>query len=215
MSKRKVVAFDLETIADKSVIPILPEIKPKANLKDQVKIDADIEEKKKKQIKDLGLNPMMNIICCAGWHGEDDHGHIMLEDEYSEKQLLEAFWDVLGRYDHFVTYNGRAFDMRCLLLHGMQYGIRPSVNIDKYKYNRGNHTDLRLVLAGDEPFAKGKLDFFAKKYLGTGKTEGIDGELVQAYWEFGQYEDIGKYCEQDCELTFDLFEMAQTAGMLE
>jgi predicted PolB exonuclease-like 3'-5' exonuclease len=141
----------------------------------------------------------------------------MLENESpeAEKKLLLEFWEVLGDYDHFITFNGRSFDMRCMLLHGMSYGIRPSVNIDKGKYNKGNHTDLRGILAGEGQFAKGKMELFAQKYLGHGKTEGIDGAQVQSYWDMGLTEDIAKYCEEDCMITLDLYKMAEIAGMLE
>ncbi len=164
----KVVAFDLETIADKRMIEILPEPKPDTRLKDPAKIVANIEEKRKKQIADMGLSPMYNMICCAGWADNEKSGTILLEEETpeAEKKLLEDFWEILNNYDHFVTFNGRAFDVRCILLHGMEHGIWPAVNIDRGKYNKtgSNHTDMRLVLSGDTLFATGQLDTYAKKY---------------------------------------------------
>ncbi len=215
----KVVAFDLETIADKRMIANLPEPKADSRIKDPVKIAANIEEKRKKQIADMGLSPMYNMICCAGWADGEKSGTITLEEESpeAEKKLLEEFWEILNNYDHFVTFNGRSFDVRCLLLHGMEYGIYPAVNIDRGKYNKAgsNHTDLRLVLSGDDPFAKGQLDTYAKKYLGDQKTEGIDGAMVQDYWEMGLKEDIANYCEKDCQLTMGLYQMADKAGLLE
>ena len=217
MSKKKVLAIDLETIADRSMIPFLPEVKANGNLKDPDKIKADIEEKQKKQIEDLGLSPAMNIICCAGYCDDNGPGHIMLLDEpdAGEKILLELFWELAAKYTHFVTYNGRSFDLRCLLLHGMTYGVRPSIVIDHGRYNRGNHTDLRQILAGEDKFAPGKLDFFAQKFLGDKKTEGIDGKAVQDFWDCGLHADIAKYCEQDCVLTYRLYEMAERCGLLE
>ena len=217
MSKKKVIAFDLETIADKTMLTMLPEVKANGRLKDPTKIAADIKEKQEKQKEEMGLSPMLNMICCAGWCDENGVGSIMLENESpeAEKKLLLKFWEVLGDYDHFITFNGRSFDMRCMLLHGMSYGIRPSVNIDKGKYNKGNHTDLRGILAGEGQFAKGKMEFFAQKYLGYGKTEDIDGAQVQSYWDMGLTEDIAKYCEEDCMITLDLYKMAEIAGMLE
>ena len=40
----KIIAFDLETIANKSMVPFLPDVKPSRNLKDPKKIEADIKE---------------------------------------------------------------------------------------------------------------------------------------------------------------------------
>lgn len=216
--KKKVIAFDLETIANKALIDILPEVKPKANLKDPAKIAADIEEKQKKQIRDMGMSPLFNMICCAGWADESGKtGNIILDAETPEAEadLILQFWEILSQYDHFVTFNGRSFDLRCLHLHGMDYGIRPGVNIDKGRDNRGNHTDLRQILAGEDRFASGKLDSFAKRFLKDQKTEGIDGVMVQDYWDIGLKEDIAKYCEKDCDLTMKLYLRAEASGLLE
>ena len=214
---KKVICFDIETIAEKSMIPFLPEPEANKTLKDPVKITADITEKKKKQIEEMGLNPMTSMICCIGWMTDAGPGHIMLagESPEQEKDLLLAWWEAAKDYDHFVTFNGRSFDLRHILLHGMAYGVRPSVNIDKGRYNRGNHVDMRLVLSGEDKFASGTLDFYARKFLGQGKPEGMEGSKVAEYWEMGLYEDIGKYCESDCENAYRLYLMAETAGLLE
>jgi len=224
MKSKKVIAIDLETIADPAMFKILPDVKPKGTLKDPVKIAADIAQKKAAQISGMGLSPMTNMICCAGWWDSDgESGAVMLDEatDEAEKNLLIEFWDLLAGYDHFVTFNGRNFDLRCMLLHGVSHGIRPSVNIDHGRYNRAgsNHTDLRPILAGEDKFAPGKLDFFCKKFLGAGdedhKTEGISGGLVQGYWDMGLKGEIGIYCIKDCELSYRLFEMVRTAGLLE
>lgn len=215
---QKVIAFDLETIANKALIPLLPEVKSNGSLKDPAKIKVDIETKTKKQIAEMGMSPLFNMICCAGWADYNGNkGAIMLSEESqeAEKDLIRKFWEKLSGYDHFVTFNGRSFDLQCMLLHGMQHCIRPGVNIDKGRYNRGNHTDLRLVLAGEDQFAKGKLDSFARIFLGESKTVGIDGAMVQDYWDVGLHNDIEKYCIQDCVLTMGLFGLAHTAGLLE
>lgn len=213
----KAIAFDLETIADRTMMCILPEIKPSGRLSDPTKIAADIEEKKKKQIADMGLDPMTNMICCVGWCSESGSGCLSIETDTheAEKKLLIDCWDLLSEYDYFITFNGRSFDLRCMLLHGITHGIRPSVNIDKGRYNKGNHSDLRLILAGDNQFAKGKLDFFAQKYLGDKKTKGIDGEMVQSYFDMGLHGDIAEYCRKDAELTYQLYQKVEAAGLLE
>ena len=217
--KKKIVAIDLETIADPTMLEILPEIKPNGRLKDPGKIAVDIEEKTNKQIIEMGLEPTLNLICCAGWCDEDGPKSLSIKESTheAEKELLINFWEAMSEYDHFVTFNGRSFDVRCLLLHGITHGIRPSVNIDKGKYNRvgSNHTDLRGILAGEGQFAKGKLDFFCKKYLGDQKTEGIDGAQVQSYFEMGLHDDIAEYCQKDCDLTLRLYKKVEIAGLLE
>ena len=221
MAGKKYLAFDLETIADITMVSSLPEVKPNGSLKDPKKIEADILEKKKKQILEMGLNPVTNLICAVGWYSKSASGCLFLPDpgvsekeKESEKKLLIDFWELAGEYDHFVTFNGRSFDMRCILLHGMEYGITPPFMIDHGRYNAGNHTDMRLVLSGNDPYAPGKLDTYAKKYLGEGKKEGIDGALVQSYYDMGLFDDISEYAEDDCRITLSLFQMAKAAGLV-
>jgi len=210
----KTIAFDIETIADPAMIQFLPEVSPDSRLKDAGKVEADIAAKKKKQISEMGLDPMTSIICCIGWATEEEAGSFMLIGN-DEKELLLAWWEHAKDFEKFISFNGRSFDLRHILLHGMAHGIRPSVNIDKGRYNKGNHIDLRQILAGEDKFAHGKLDFFAQKFLGKKKTEGIDGSMVQSFWDMALYDDIANYCQDDCRLTYDLFKMAETAGLLE
>lgn len=214
----EVVIFDLETIPNKALIPLLPEVVANKNLKDPVKVAADIERKSKTQVADMAKDPLFNMICCAGWCDlEGNSGGILLEKENrdSEIALLVEFWELLAKYDTFVTYNGRGFDARTMLLHGMDYGIRPAVNIDNGRYNRGNHIDMRLVLNGNDPRGKGTMDFFARRFGQGGKTENIDGSMVGDYWEMGLKQDILKYCIQDCEETKNLLIKAVVGGLLE
>lgn len=212
---KRILAFDLETIADPEMLKKLPPVKVNGSLKDLAKIEVDLIKKEKKQIEEMGLSPMTSLICAAGWYDGETAGCIMLKDEASEKELLEEWWSIAENYDHFVTFNGRPFDMRHIMIHGMKHGVRPSVAIDRGRGNKGNHTDLRQILAGDDKFAPGKLDFFAQAFLDDHKTEGIDGIAVQAYWDLGQHDDIATYCKQDCVLTYDLYVLADKCGLLE
>lgn len=220
MARKKVVALDLETIADKTIIPLLPEIKANSRLKDPKKIKADIAAKKEKQLADMGLNPLHNLICSAAWCDENGPGVLTMtanpKDEHQqEKDLLESLWDVLAKYDLFVTFNGREFDIRCIYLHGITHGIRPPIKIDNGRYNRGNHTDLRQTLSGFSPFAPGKLDFYLQKFLGYGKMKGIDGAMVQSYFDMGLIEDIADYNQDDAQKTYELYLAVERAGLIE
>ncbi len=195
-----IVAFDLETIANRSLTEFLPPIRAKATLKDPVKIAADIAEKKEKQITEMGLNPHYNIICSFGWADSvGNAGYIMLEEESREAEaaLIVGAWEILFKYEHFVTFNGIAFDVPLLNLHSLFLRCRPAAKISIRKYMVENHTDLRAILGGWDKFAPGKLDFYMKRLFGTGKPEDIDGSMVQHYWDVGLRDEIGIYCQQD------------------
>jgi len=219
MKKKKVAALDLETVADPACLEFLPEVKPKANLKDPVKIEKDLAEKRKKQISDMGMKPAMNLICCASVCDSKGPKSVSLSEatKSEEKILLETFWNMLKDYDTIITFNGRSFDLMCMYLHGIEHGIRPPINIDYGGYNRAgsNHIDLRLVFSGGDKMAHGKMDFFARKYLGHGKTEGIDGAMVQSYFDMGLHDEIAQYCEEDTRITYDLYLKCLKSGILD
>jgi len=205
----KTITWDLETIADKSVIPLLPPVKPDSRLKDSIKIEADIKKKEIEQIAKLGLDPTTARICCFGWHDSRDAHHYMLESESpeAEKKLLQKIWDILSTGDHFVTFNGNQFDVPMLLMRSLINRVRPAVQISTKKYTITNHTDVRAVLSNWDSYKPGKLDFYSQLLLGKSPKDGMSGDMVQDTWDLELYDDIGKYCEGDCEATYQIYEL--------
>jgi predicted PolB exonuclease-like 3'-5' exonuclease len=215
--EKKILIIDYETIPDEKLKSILPPVEASKSLKDPVKIEADIKKKTEDQINKMNMNPLTNIICCAGYADNAGNvGHIKLKDEDSEKPLIEEVWDFYAGYDHFVTFNGRPFDFRCLYLHSMKHKVKPSINISSGRYNKGNHTDLMPIFTGSSAPVKGlNLEFFCQLFLGIGKVEGICGADVYNWWLMGDVDFIAKYCEVDCIRTRDLFYMAIFSGLID
>jgi len=201
--------FDLETIADKSAIPLLPPVEADSRLKDPAKIKASIEKKEADRLSKLGLDPATARICCFGWHDGKNSHHIILEDETpkAEKKLLQQTWEVLAEGDHFVTYNGIGFDVPMLLMRSLINRVRPAVKISTKKYVIANHTDVRMVLANWDSYAKGTLDFYSRLLLGKTSKEEFDGSDVQMMWDMELFDEIAKYCEADCKCTFEIYEL--------
>lgn len=206
-----VVAFDLETIANMSVLKLLPPVEAKANLKDPEKIRLDIEQKEKDRLDKMGLNPHHNMICCFAWCNGKDSGTIMLEEESNEaeRDLLIKAWKLLSNYSYFVTFNGIEFDVPTMNLHSFFLAIKPSVNISLRKYYIENHVDLRAVLGNWNSFAPGNFDYYLKRIFGIGKPDDIDGSMVQHYWNQGDKDKISKYGKLDAENTFKLYQYAK------
>ncbi len=225
----KVASFDLETIADKLSIRLLPEPTAEAhgNIKDPVKIEADIAQKvakkKEKQISEAGLNPATAKICCFGWatigepskdtiilkSGKLESHHLMLKDEtpQSEKKLLQGAWEVLAEFDHYTTFNGIGFDVPVLLMRSAIHRVRPSVTISTKKYNISNHTDCRMVLGQWNQYQPGKLPFYSQLLLNEKMNDEFTGEDVQILWDMQLYSDIFEHCEEDCQQTYKLYEV--------
>jgi len=206
----KGIAFDLETLPDiENIPPFDPADIKLGNVKDQVKIDAKIEEARIKYKEGLGkfaLDPQFNLICCFGWCDGDNVGSILLDEKVGEQNLLVQIWDFLSQYDFFITFNGIEFDVPTLMLHSLFKKVRPAVQISTKKYTIGNHLDIRAVLTRWEKMAKGNMNFFLKRCLGRQKPEDIDGSMVQHYWEVGMRDEVAKYCEGDARDTWALYE---------
>lgn len=210
MSKKKWVAFDSETIADRSITLPEPEV-ALGNLKDPAKIEEKIKAAKDRQVEQQALDPWSNLICCFGWcpeGGEPDS--ILLQHETKEADFIAAIWDVLSTFDHFVTFNGNNFDIPILKIHSMKHRIRPAVNFDTKRYSTtGNHIDVRMVLGNWDQYAKGNLDFYLQQLLGRGKPDDISGVMVGDYWDCGMHKEIAEYCRGDAKDTMDLYQVVR------
>lgn len=207
----KIITWDLETIADKSVIPLLPPVEPDTRLKDPIKIKANIEKKEADRIAKLGLDPVTARIACFGWfdgeQGKSYHYILEAETAEAEKALLQKAWDILALAQHFVTFNGNGFDVPMLLMRSLVNRVRPSVQISTKKYTIQNHTDVRAILGNWDNYAKGTLDFYSRLLLGKSSKDEFDGSQVQDLWDMELFDDIGKYAEGDCEATFQIYEL--------
>ena len=208
-NKKKICAYDIETIARPLPDSVINELCKTGNLKDPDKIAAKQAEFRGK----LGADPLTAMACCGGWYASDeDCGYIMLESDehktsFSEEMFLREYWQKLSEYDILIGFNCFSFDSRILLLRSAVYGIEIPFRFDRKKYSSsGNHIDLRGVLTDWGPFEIGKLDFFLNMFGLAGKTKGMDGNMVQDYWNEGFHDEIGEYCLQDCKATFQLFQ---------
>ncbi|MDX9789042.1 MAG: ribonuclease H-like domain-containing protein [Desulfobacterales bacterium] len=208
----KYVCFDLETIADRSILHHLPAVQPKGNLKDPAKIKEDIAEKEKDRLAKLGLDPLTCMIAAFGWADfNGNSGHFLLKDETheAELELVENAWELLSKYSRFVTFNGINFDVPVLMMRSMRRHVRPAVKIDTKRYYIGNHVDLRMVLNNWNNMGAGTFDTYSKILLGKGKQEGIDGSMVQDFWDVGMRDEIGQYGERDAVDTMQLYELVK------
>ena len=133
----------------------------------------------------------------------------MLADESkkAEKELVSLAWDVLSKFDHFVTKNGNEFDIPVLKMRSLINRVRPAVQIATKKYTIQNHTDIQAVINNWKPYQKGTLEAYSQLFLGKSVKENLSGDMVQDTWDMELFEDIGNYCEGDCEATFQIFEL--------
>ena len=194
------LAIDLETTADTSVIDLLPEIEADVRLKDPVKIEEDIKKKREKQIEGMALNPLYGKIVCIGYYGDN----IQEVDFGSEKKMIENFIKrVIRTTETVVTWNGYGFDIPFIFKRGLKYNLCKLTEMQFYiSKNNGKLVDLMTLFAGWGKYEK--LDNVAKVLLNDKKEEFDVKKISELIKTDSGKEMIRRYCLKDCELTYKL-----------
>ncbi len=130
----------------------------------------------------------------------------------TEKAMLQKFWDVVEKYDTFVTFNGRAFDVPFLMVRSALFGIRPSKNLLANRYlnyhpSNARHIDLldQLTFYGAMR-KKGSLHLWCRAFgIESPKAQGVDGDDVKALYDHGKSADIARYNARDLQATAALY----------
>lgn len=124
----------------------------------------------------------------------------------TEKEILEKFWELIGRYEQVITFNGRSFDGPFLILRSAKHAIRPEKNLFGYRYDYRAHCDLLEQLTFYGATRRYSLEFYANFFgLENSKEEGIDGSMVGELYQAGKYAEIARYCARDLKTTAELF----------
>ena len=54
--------------------------------------------------------------------------------QMTEEEMLRKFWELAERYQVFITFNGRAFDMPFIIIRSAINGIRPTKDLMRGRY---------------------------------------------------------------------------------
>ena len=154
---------------------------------------ADTDEKRELEIQKLALTPLTGrIIAIAMLNPDSMSGKVYFQAdtheesssadgkiEYisgEEQDVLRGFWEMVQRYDRFITFNGRTFDCPFILLRSAVLGVIPSRNLMPYRYDTKEHCDLLDQLTFYGAARKFNLDFYCKAFgIKSPKSEGITG----------------------------------------
>ncbi|MEK9151594.1 MAG: ribonuclease H-like domain-containing protein [Patescibacteria group bacterium] len=178
----------------------------------------------------MGFSPLTGQIVAIGiYDGEREKGAVYFqsspnkqdksfeEDRYkfevmTEKEMLTRFWEVVEKYETFVTFNGRQFDVPFLMVRSAVHGIRPTKNLLANRYlnyqpGHARHIDLldQLTFYGALR-KKGSLHLWCRAFgIQSPKAQGIDGDDVKALFEHGKSADIARYNARDLRATYELY----------
>ena len=131
--------------------------------------------------------------------------------DYSEEILVREFWARAERFaGTLVTFNGRRFDIPVLELSALRHGIAAPAHfgdesLARNRYSAVRHFDLYDYLTNFGAVSlAGGMDLLLKMLGMPGKT-GMDGSMVQEYFENGRLDEIHRYCRNDVVQTYFLF----------
>jgi uncharacterized protein YprB with RNaseH-like and TPR domain len=125
----------------------------------------------------------------------------------NEREILEQFWQDIGHYNQFITFNGRGFDCPFLMLRSAILQIQPTRNLMPYRYDASIHCDLLEQFTFYGALRKFNLDFYCKAFgIESPKTQGITGLDMKRLVEEKRFKEIAEYNLRDLKATAALFQ---------
>lgn len=199
-----------------------------------IKKEAADEEDYKYALEDvknrLGFSPLTGEIVAIGvldYHKKEGVVYFQAPgekiDEFSEeeitfkqsseKDMLQKFWDGAKKYQHFITFNGRGFDIPFMMVRSAVYGIRPTKDLMRGRYiSQQNFDALHIDLQDQLSFygavrKKGSLHLWSRAFgIESPKLKGITGDDVGRLFKEKKFLDIARYNVGDLRATAALYE---------
>lgn len=225
------LVFDIETIGED--FDVLDQTTQDV-LTRWIKKESDTQEEYKKALSDLknglGFSPLTGEVVAIGvYDTEKDkaavyfqapNGSIENSEEdnvkfriLDEKGLLQQFWNLSEKYDEFVSFNGRAFDVPFLMIRSAIHGVKPTKNLMANRYlssqpKNAKHIDLldQFTFYGAVR-RKGSLHLWSRAFgIKSPKAEGITGEDVGKLFKEKKFFEIAKYNVGDLIATKELYD---------
>jgi len=182
----------------------------------------------------LGFSPLTGEVVAVGvLDFEKDKGGVYFQspgskierfeeegitfETLSEEAILRKFWELASRYQIFITFNGRAFDVPFLMVRSAVHKIPPTKNMMAGRYLYQQHADaIHIDLLDQLSFQgavrrKGSLHLWCRAFgIKSPKSEGITGDDVNMLFKKKKYLEIAKYNVGDLRATKQLFEVWNT-----
>ncbi len=131
----------------------------------------------------------------------------------SEEEIVRGFFSYLKKKTpRLVSFNGKNFDLPVLKYRAMRYEIEAAwlyKSGDKWnnynqKYSLDWHCDLADAFSDFGASSRIKMNEVCACLNLPGKT-GVDGSMVQEYFDQGRLQEIRNYCETDVINTYLLY----------
>jgi len=204
------IVYDIETVPAANVdeFAAQADVKPKANLVDPKKIEADIAAKRQAIIDKAGLHWWTGFICCIGAKNIENSECFSVCDN-DEKSILERFFmwlqaqrPVSKEMPTLIGKSSADFDAPFVVGRAMAHDIGVPMEFRRFKYADIDH----IFGYGHGASQTTSLNNYAWGLGMEGKLDGMSGADVAGLFAAGEYEKIRKYCMQDVELTAAIWE---------
>lgn len=166
------------------------------------------------------LSPRLGRVLCIGMSLPCSDGQQLVTltapTEADEPGILRQFWEAVAlHHGRVVTFNGRTFDLRWIVLRSLALRIAPSIPgttvgswFARYRYD-GTHTDVRDWLTNWDERATGTLaDWCA--FAGVAYENSHSGADVYDLYRAGKFSEIAAKCRIDVAATQALYEKCRT-----
>jgi hypothetical protein len=210
------LVFDIETVPD---IELGRKLYGLTDLNDAAV--AKVMSFKQQQARNTQFLPLpqQRIVSIAAVlkSGEGLHVFSLGDEQSTEKELVQRFFDGLERYSpDLVSWNGSGFDLPVLHFRALRHGISAqryweTGETDRdFRYNNylsrfhWRHIDLMDVLAGFQASGRASLEQVSQLLGFPGKL-GMSGGQVWASYQRGEIKEIRNYCEIDVLNTYLIF----------
>ena len=200
--------FDIETVPLADADDYLESPKPRANLKDPAKIEADVAEKRAALLARAALDPDLCRIVAAGWDGDGRAESAACEDAAQERRLLERFWRQ-SQGATLVGFNCLGFDLPVLLRRSLYLGV-PAPSLVLNKYRPGSIIDLMQRLAYQGTLTYRSLGFYCRRF-GVDVPDDVTGADIGALVAAGEWNKVHEHVRADVAKTAEL---ARRIGVL-
>ncbi|MEQ8767047.1 MAG: ribonuclease H-like domain-containing protein [Planctomycetota bacterium] len=171
----------------------------------------------------LGLSPATGkIVAIAYFDVQRGKGRVFYESNDpsaaeesehfvpgNERFLLEKFYEIIGQYRRYITYNGKYFDVPFLLARSAVHRIVPRPYPVTRRFSLFPHLDLCELMSSFGAVRFATLDAWCHTFGVKSPKDGIDGSQVQGVYESGGIRDIASYCLEDVRATAELFERTE------
>ncbi len=188
-------------------------------------LEASLEELK----NGLGFSPLTGEIVVLGvLDYEKDKGAVYFQapgeeipefeedgikfKQASEEEMLKNFWTGAEKYNEFVGFSSRTFDVPFLMARSAIKKIRPTKNLMSNRYlNSQDYTARHIDLYDQLTFygamrRKGGLHLWSRAFgIKSPKAEGVTGDDVASLFKEKKFKEIARYNAGDLKATKELY----------